>query len=122
MTEREFIAALAEDQGVTRAKAEDIARAVADLIAESLGRGDRLNIGGLGSFELRPIVRDGEEKPAAAVRFRPSAELRGRLKLADLKWEIGDLCEECGKRPKKKDPRCSTCKMRRYRAGKETRT
>ena len=56
------------------------------------------------------VVREGEEKPVAAVRFRPSAEMRGRLKLADLKWEIGDLCEECGKRPKKKDPRCSTCK------------
>src|SRR3990167_11024083 len=119
MTEREFIAALAEDQEITRARAEDVLRAIGDLIAERLGQGDRMNIGGMGSFELRPIVREGEEKPVAAVRFRPSAELRWRLKLADLKWEIGDLCEECGKRPKKKDPRCSTCKTRRYRAMKE---
>ena len=109
MTERDLIAALADDQEITTARAADIFQAIYDTITERLSRGERVNLA-IGQFELRPIVRDGQEKPVAAVRFRPSAAMRERLKLADLKWEIGDLCEECGKRPKKKDTRCSTCK------------
>lgn len=124
MTYRELVAALEEECQATRGKVEDFLLALGDVITEALAAGDRVNLP-MGQFEVHPIVKDGQDpstgsgRTVAAVRFRPSVELRKRLKLAELKWEIGELCEECGKRPKKKDPRCSTCKSKRYRAKKE---
>lgn len=114
MTEKQLLAALTEECRANPGRIEDFLLALSDTIIEELSRGERVNLGKLGSFELRPIIKDGEKKPLAAVRHRPSVEMRDQLKLADLHWNTDDICPSCKKRELKKEALCSTCRSKKY--------
>src|ERR687885_2946490 len=80
---------VAQRSGLTKAEAKKAVQAVVATLSERLGRGDRIQISGLGSFEVReraarqatnPRTKEQVQVPASkAVGFRAAAALRGRL-------------------------------------------
>ena len=80
---------VAQRSGLTEAEAKKAVHAVVDALSERLGSGDRIQISGLGSFEVRdraarqatnPRTKEKVEVPASkAVGFRVASALRGRL-------------------------------------------
>ena len=80
---------VAQRSGLTEAEAKKAVHAVVDALSERLGSGDRIQISGLGSFEVRdraarqatnPRTKEKVEVPASkAVGFRAASALRGRL-------------------------------------------
>jgi len=115
MTANQLAAALAKDQETTATKIEDLLLALRDLMLEKLSAGEMITVGRIGTFQLRPIARAGKDKPTAAIRFRPLAEMREQLNLFDPRWEPTEICPECHKRPRKKENLCSTCRNSRRR-------
>jgi nucleoid DNA-binding protein len=115
VTARELATALAKDQETTATKIEDVLLALRDLMVEKLAAGEIVTIGRIGTFQVRPISRAGENKPTAAIRFRPLAEMREQLNLSDPHWEPTDICPECKERPRKKENLCATCRNSRRR-------
>ncbi len=75
--------------GMTKAQAKKAVSAVVDALGEHLAGGNRIQISGLGTFEVReraareatnPRTREKVQVPASkAVGFRPASALRGRL-------------------------------------------
>jgi nucleoid DNA-binding protein len=118
MTGSELALALAKDQETTKTKIEDLLLALRDLMLEKLAAGEMVTVGRIGTFQLRPISRSGENEPTAAIRFRPLAEMREQLNLANPRWEPTDICPECHKRPRKKENLCATCRNARRRRRK----
>ena len=75
--------------GLSKAQAKQAVAAVVEVLGERLAGGDRIQIGGLGTFEVReraarqatnPRTREKIQVPASkGVGVRPSAALRGRV-------------------------------------------
>ena len=53
MNKTELIAAIAEKAGLTKKDAERALNATIDAITESLAKGDKVQVAGLGSFEVK---------------------------------------------------------------------
>ena len=53
MKKSDFVAAVAEKTGMSRAKADEAVNAILDLITETLKSGEKLTLTGFGSFEVR---------------------------------------------------------------------
>ncbi len=53
MTKAEFIAAVAEKAGMTKKDTEAAVSAVIDTITDSLAKGDKIQLVGFGTFEVR---------------------------------------------------------------------
>src|ERR671932_2290846 len=80
---------VAQRSGLTKAEAKKAVHAVVDALSERLGSSDRIQVSGLGSFEVReraarqatnPRTKEKVEVPASkAVGFRAASALRGRL-------------------------------------------
>ncbi|SDN29564.1 HU family DNA-binding protein [Acetanaerobacterium elongatum] len=54
MTKTELISAVAEKAGISKKDADKAVNAVFDAVAEALAGGDKVQIVGFGSFEVKP--------------------------------------------------------------------
>lgn len=86
MTKSELIAAVAEKTGVTKKQAEDVVSTAFDTITETLAKGEKVQLVGFGTFEVRdhaekngvnpqtkePIVIPARKAPA----FKPGKALK----------------------------------------------
>lgn len=89
MNKTEWIAAAAERAGLPKKDAERIIAAALDIAAETLEAGERVQLSGFGSFEIRdrearvgrnPHTREAVEIPASRVPvFKPSKVLKERV-------------------------------------------
>jgi integration host factor subunit beta len=89
MTRSELSDALANRQGMTKKKAEEVVVTIFEAMAEALGQGDRIEVRGFGSFaicEYRPYTgrnpKTGESitvKPKKLPFFKAGKELRENL-------------------------------------------
>jgi DNA-binding protein HU-beta len=80
---------VAQRAGMTKAEAKKAVQAVVDVLSERLSRGDRIQVKGLGAFEVRdraertatnPRTKEKIQVPASkAVGFRAASALRGRV-------------------------------------------
>ena len=80
---------VAQRSGLTKAEAKKAVHAVVDALSERLGSGDRIQISGLGSFEVRARAARQATNPrtlytvavpaSKAVGFRAVTALRGRV-------------------------------------------
>lgn len=66
MKKSDFVAAVAQKTGMSRAKADDAVNAILDLITETLKSGDKLTLTGFGSFE----VRERAARPGRDIRTK----------------------------------------------------
>ena len=89
MNKNELSAAIAAKAGLTRKDAEAALCAMSDIIAESLKNGEKVQIVGLGGFEVKERAaraarnpRTGEEIQIAAsksVSFKPGKALKDEI-------------------------------------------
>ena len=89
MNKTEWIAAAAERAGLPKKDAERIIAAALDITAEMLEAGERVQLSGFGSFEVRdrearvgrnPLTKEALEIPATRVPvFKPSKVLKERV-------------------------------------------
>ena len=89
MKKQEFIARVAFHAGMTQKDAEKAANAVFETIAESLERGEKLNLIGFGAFETRTRtartcrnIHTGAAIPVAEATvpvFKPAKQLKERV-------------------------------------------
>jgi len=89
MTRSELVDALARSRDVPRSTAERVVEVVFDALADALARGDRVEVRGLGSFQVRQYggytgrnPRTGAAvtvSPKALPVFRVGKELREKL-------------------------------------------
>ena len=89
MNKTEWIAAAAERAGLPKQDAERIIAAALDITAEMLEAGERVQLSGFGSFEVRdrearvgrnPLTKEALEIPATRVPvFKPSKVLKERV-------------------------------------------
>jgi len=80
---------VAKKTGMTKADAKRAVAAIFETMTERLQAGDRIQLSGFGSFEVRnraartgtnPRTREKVEIPASkAVGFRPASSLRGKI-------------------------------------------
>ena len=98
MTERELIAALADDQDITLARAEDILNVVSDLCMETLQKGRPFHIGEVGFIAVNPRLRRKSKELRTALIFRASKTFRSKLKIPEqvLRQTGAGICEKCG--------------------------
>ncbi len=85
----QLIDEVAARTGLSKAQAKQAVTAVVDALGERLASGDRIQISGLGTFEVRdraareatnPRTRAKVQVPASkAVGFRPATALWGRV-------------------------------------------
>lgn len=61
MNKSELVAALAEKTGATKKGAEESLNALVEIITESLVKGDKVQLVGFGSFEVRKEQQEKEE-------------------------------------------------------------
>lgn len=110
MLKEELIDALAQECRLTPIKIEDLLRALADLAAETLERGEQFFIPDLGRFDLRPYMEHSRNRARACVTFHAVPELRARLKLVDLPERSPEPCPSC----RTTNPgMCEDCKVRK---------
>lgn len=86
MNKTEWIAAAAELSGVTKKDAEQVLNAALDVAAQALTAGERVQLTGFGTFEVKerearvgrnPRTREAVEIPATRVpQFKPSKTLK----------------------------------------------
>ena len=86
MNKTELIAAVAEKAGLTKKDAERAINATIDAITESLAKGDKVQVAGLGSFEVKnreartgrnPLTKETIQIPATRVpAFKASKTLK----------------------------------------------
>ena len=86
MNKTEWIAAAAERAGLPKKDAERILSAALEIVAETLEAGERVQLSGFGSFEVRdrearvgrnPLTKEAVEIPATRVPvFKPSKVLK----------------------------------------------
>lgn len=80
---------VAERTGLSKSEAKKAVSAVFETLSERLAAGDRIQVSGFGSFEIRnraerqgtnPRTREKVTIPASkAVGFRPASSLKGRV-------------------------------------------
>ncbi len=85
----QLIDEVATRTGMTKADAKQAVQAIVAVLGERLGNGDRIQISGLGSFEVReraareatnPRTKAKVQVPASkAVGFRAASALRSRV-------------------------------------------
>ena len=90
MNKTELIAVAAENAGMTRKDAERVLNAAIDAITLSLSKGEKVQLSGFGTFEVRqrqarmgrnPKTRETVEIPPARVPdFKPSQNLKEIVK------------------------------------------
>ena len=90
MNKTELIAAAAEASGIQKKDADRFLNAALDMITESLKRGEKVQLSGFGTFEVKhrnarvgrnPTTRQAVEIPASRVPdFKPSQNLKERVK------------------------------------------
>ena len=90
MNRTEFSAALAKKLGMTKKEADTAAQAMIELIKDTLASGEKIQLAGLGIFEVktRPArttrnPRTGESVTVPerkAVSFKPAAALKAEIK------------------------------------------
>ena len=86
MNKSELISAAAQASGVQKKDAERVVNAVIDGIAAALARGEKVQLSGFGTFEVKerkdrvgrnPVTRETVKIPAKAVpTFKPSQCLK----------------------------------------------
>lgn len=86
MNKTELVSGVAEKAGITKKDAEKAVNAVFDVIGEALAQGDRIQLVGFGTFEVRERAartgrnpRTGDEIDIPATRipvFKPGKSLR----------------------------------------------
>ena len=116
MTKRDLIMALAERPGMSQKRAEQVVNTIFDGMADALIDGERVEVRGLGSFEVRHYgsykgrnPKTGEAIFVAPKRlpfFKPGKELaervnRGPYELVDAARAPG---QSNGRRPERVDP------------------
>jgi len=89
MNKTEWIAAAAERAGLSKKDAERILSAALEIAAETLEEGERVQLSGFGSFEVRerearvgrnPHTKEAVQIPASRVPvFKPSKVLKERV-------------------------------------------
>lgn len=89
MNKTELITAVAQEADVTKKEAEKAVKAVVDVITESLARGERVQIIGFGTFEIRerkereghnPVTQKTIKIPASKVpAFKVSKQLKEKV-------------------------------------------
>ena len=90
MNKTELIAAAAEASGIQKKDAERFMNAALDIMAQSLRKGDKVQLSGFGTFEVKqrqarvgrnPKTREAVEIPPARVPdFKPSHNLKEIVK------------------------------------------
>ena len=80
---------VARRAGLSKAQAKQVVQAVIEALSERLGQGERVQLSGLGSFEVRDRAERSGTNPrtkaklvipaSKAVGFRPAMALRDRL-------------------------------------------
>ena len=90
MNKTELIAAAAEASGIQKKDAERFMNAALDIMAQSLRKGDKVQLSGFGTFEVKqrqarmgrnPKTREAMEIPPARVPdFKPSQNLKEIVK------------------------------------------
>ena len=86
MNKTELIAAVAESAGLTKKDAERVLNAAIDTITDSLVKGEKVQISGFGTFEIKdrearigrnPHTKEAIDIPATRVpTFKPSKALK----------------------------------------------
>lgn len=86
MNKTELIAAVAQNAGVTKKDAEQIVNATFETIAAQLAKGEKVQLAGFGSFEVKtrearigrnPRTNEAMEIPASkSPAFKPSKTLK----------------------------------------------
>jgi len=69
VTHEQLISALADDQEISRTKAEDILQAIADLCAETLSKGEPFAVGNTGRLMINPRLMRKENGVCATLIF-----------------------------------------------------
>ena len=90
MTKTALIAAAAEASGIQKKDAERFMNAALDIMAQSLRKGEKVQLSGFGTFEVKqrqarmgrnPKTREAVEIPPARVPdFKPSQNLKEIVK------------------------------------------
>ena len=90
MNKTELIAAAAEASGIQKKDAERFMNAALDIMAQSLRKGEKVQLSGFGTFEVKqrqarmgrnPNTREAVEIPPARVPdFKPSQNLKEIVK------------------------------------------
>ena len=86
MNKTELVAVVAEKSGITKKDAERVVSATFDMIIAELMKGEKVQISGFGSFEVKerearvgrnPRTKEAIEIPASKVpAFKPSKSLK----------------------------------------------
>ena len=89
MNKTELITACAEHAGMPRKDAERCLNAAIDLITVSLIKGEKVQLSGFGTYEVKarkdrvgrnPVTRESVKIPAKnAVTFKPSGSLKEKV-------------------------------------------
>ena len=89
MNKTELIAAVAENAGLTKKDAERVLNAAIDTITVSLVKGEKVQISGFGTFEIKdrearigrnPHTKEAIDIPATRVpTFKPSKALKDNV-------------------------------------------
>ena len=89
MNKTELIAAVAESAGLTKKDAERVLNAAIDTITVSLVKGEKVQISGFGTFEIKdrearigrnPHTKEAIDIPATRVpTFKPSKALKDNV-------------------------------------------
>ena len=89
MNKTELIAAVAESAGLTKKDAERVLNAAIDTITDSLVKGEKVQISGFGTFEIKdrearigrnPHTKEAIDIPATRVpTFKPSKALKDNV-------------------------------------------
>ena len=90
MNKTELIAAAAEASGITKKDADRLMNAALDIIAAELAKGEKVQLSGFGTFEVKhrqarigrnPATRQAVQIPASRVPdFKPSQNLKEIVK------------------------------------------
>ena len=89
MNKTELVAAVAESAGLTKKDAERVLNAAIDTITDSLVKGEKVQISGFGTFEIKdrearvgrnPHTKEAIDIPATRVpTFKPSKALKDNV-------------------------------------------
>jgi DNA-binding protein HU-beta len=91
MNKTEFINAVAEKAGITKAEAQRTVNTVLDTITETLASGDRLVLTGFGSFEVRDTKERQGVNPRTKEKITIPASKRPAFSAgAELKKAVSD--------------------------------
>lgn len=89
MNKSELTSAIAQASGVSKKDSERVLNAIVDIMTQELAKGERIQLSGFGTFEVRnrearmgrnPITREAVQIPATRVpAFKPSKNLKDRV-------------------------------------------